>query len=306
MNSFFKNIFRFGWANFYRNKLLSFQVIFVMVVVVLTVTSLFLFKGLASYLIGEIEKRVDVVVSFKREASEEDILKVKEKLYSFSQDIENIDYISKDRALELFKEKHVNDPVYQQALNELQDNPLLASLNVKANNLKSYADITGFLEKNEDFASLINKISYNDTTHKQAIEKLILITNGVKQAGITIGVILSLLVILITFNTVKLSILSFKDEITTMKLVGASSRFVRGPFVIQIFICGIFSVAIADLIIFCGSFYLNNKISTWLSQFNILNYFQGNLLFLVAIQISIVIILGFISTWLASRKYLKI
>ncbi|MDD5146508.1 MAG: permease-like cell division protein FtsX [Candidatus Pacebacteria bacterium] len=306
MVSSLKSIIKFGWNGFSRNKLLSFQAIFIMAVVVLTTASLFLFKGLTNFLIEEIEKRVDIVVSFKREVPEEDILKVKEDLYNnLSGEVESVTYISKERALEVFKQKHANDPVYQKALEELQDNPLLPSLNIKASNLNGYANIANFL-KNEQFGNLVNRVSYNDETHRKSIEKLIIITSGVKKVGLGISIILGILVILITYNTVKLSIFSLRDEITTMRLVGASNMFIQGPFWVQTVICGIFAVTGADLLLFFGVFYLNSKLSEWLLQFNILNYFQESLLLLLGIQIGLVVVLGIFSTFLASRKYLKV
>lgn len=300
-----KSIFKFGWQGFLRNKMLSFQVIFIMAVVVLVISLLFLFRGMANYVITEIQKKVDVVVAFKREVSEEDILKVKEELYHFSSQIEDIDYISKEKALEAFIQQHGNDSLYQKALSELQDNPLRASLNIKSSNLSRYADVTNFLQE-QRFSNLVHKISYNDPLHKKAIERLIAITSGARKVGLALAAILGIFVVLITYNTVKLSIFSLKNELMTMRLVGANNAFIRGPFVFQVILCGFFAVLIANALVFLAISYLNEQATAWLLQFNSLNYFQDNLLLLLGIQLGVVAFLGFFSTVLASRKYLKV
>lgn len=300
-----KNIFRFGWESFSRSKMLSFQVIFIMAVVVLATSALYVFRGLSSHLISQVQKKVDVVVAFNREASEENILKVREELYGFSSGIENIDYVSKEQALEDFQLKHGEDPLYQKALQELQDNPLRASLNIKASSLSCYADVAVFLQA-ERFNNLVYKVSYNDPLHKRAIERLISISSGVKNSGLIASIILAVLMVLITFNTVKLSIFSLKSEIATMRLVGASNMLIRGPFIVHVLLCGLFAIVITNILFFLTLLYLNEKTGVWLMHFNVINYFQDSLLVLLGLQLGIILVFGIFSTALAVRKYLKV
>lgn len=298
-----KRIFKFGWKGFLRNKGLSSQVIFIVTVAVLVVTSLFLFQELSSFLIARAQEKVDISVYFKKETSEENILETKEGLYKFSEQIEEVRYISREKAQEIFLQKHKEDPLYLQALHELGENPFLASLEIKAKGPAFYAQISNFLVEGP-FGNLIEKVSYYES--EKVINRLFALTDNIKTAGILLSLILGILVVLITFNTVRLTIFASKDEIATMRLVGASNWFIRGPFLVQSLLYGIFAVLIADLIFFGSLNFLNSRLESWLLSFSLLNYFQENFLFLVSLQIVFAFALGIFSTLLAVRKYLKV
>jgi len=127
-----------------------------------------------------------------------------------------------------------------------------------------------------------------------------------KKGGIVLSVILALLIALITFNTVKLTIGSFKEEISTMRLVGASNWFIRGPFLIQGLLYGIISVLIVDIVLFSVLYFLNPKLGNWFLDFNLLNYFKTNFFLLVSVQFIFSVILGVFSSFIAVHRYLKI
>jgi len=299
-----KHILKFGLQNFWRNKGLSFGVIFIMTVAVLTVTSLFLFRGLSSFLISEVQKKVDVSVYFKKDVPEQKIFKVKEELLrQFSDQIKKIDYISREKAQEIFLKKHKDDSLYLKALEEVGENPFLASLSIKAKNPAQYAKISSFLQE-DSFKNSIKKISYYQ--NKKVIDKLFSFSQNIKTAGIILSLILGSLVVLITLNTVKLTIFAQREEIATMRLVGAANWFIRGPFFFQGFLYGIFAVLISNLIFFITLSFLSFKLENWLLGFNLLNYFRSNFLFLILIQFSFAFILGIFSSFIAVRKYLKI
>jgi len=298
-----KRIFKFGWQGFLRHKGLSSQVIFIMTIAVLVIISLFLFQGLSEFLIAEAQKKVDISVYFKKDTSEDSILEVKQGLYKFSTAIEDIRYVSRAQAQEIFLQKHQDDSLYLEALEEIGENPFLASLNIRTKDPTFYAQISNYLVEGP-FKNLVEKVSYYQ--NRKVIIRLFSIINNVKTAGIVLSLILGILVILITFNTVKLTIFSSRDEIATMRLVGASNWFIRGPFLVQSVIYAILAVGIASLIFFTGLSFLNSKLQTWLLDFNFLSFFQENFLSLLLIQFVFAFGLGVASFLLAVRKYLKV
>ena len=298
-----KRIIKFGWQSFFRNKGLSLQVIFIMTVAVFVLTSFFIFNELGNFLIARAQEKVDISVYFKKEAPEEEILAVKEGLSKFSKEIESVNYVSKTRAQEIFLEKHKNDSLYIAALEEVGDNPFLASLNIKAKNPIFYAQISDFLTKGP-FENLVERVSYYES--EGAINKLFTLTSGIKKTGIFLSIFLTILVFLITFNTVKLTIFSFKEEIATMRLVGASNWFIRGPFLIQGFLYGLISVLIIDILFFSSLSFLSKDFQSWLSGFNLLRYFKDNFLAISIWQILFAFVLGVVSSFFAVRKYLKV
>ncbi len=298
-----KRIVRFGWQSALRNKGLSLQVVFIMSFAVLVFTSLFIFRDLGNFLIAEAEKRVDVSVYFKKEALEEDILVVKKELSDFSEEVEEVSYVSKEEAREIFLEKHKDDPLYLNALEEVGDNPFLPSLNIKSKNPLFYAQVSEFLTEGP-YKNLVEKVSYFQ--NKAVIDKLFALVSNIKKAGIIFGLLLIVLVFLITFNTVKLTIFALREEIATMRLVGASNWFIRGPFLIQGVLYGIASIFVIDVLFFLFFEFFSSGLQMWFFNFDFLNHFQQNFLLLFVCQIVFAVLVGLLSSFWAVKKYLKV
>lgn len=297
-----KRIFKFAWQGFWRNKGLGFGVIFIMAIAVFLVTSLFIFTKLSTSLLSQFQEKVDVSVYFKKEVSEEEILVLRDSLLEMPLNIQKIDYISKEKALEIFRARHQKDPFYLEALETVGANPFLASLGIRAPGAEDYAKIAEFLE-GDDFNEIIAKISYHQD--KRVIERLFSFMADIKTLGIVLAALLLILVVLLIFSTLKLTISTLKDEIVTMRLVGASNFFIQGPFVLQGFLYGIFAVLIVDAIFWLGLPLLNPKVQAWFLDVDLLALFQNNFPVILALQIGLVIILGAIASFSAIRKYLK-
>lgn len=302
MLTIFKRILKFGFLGFWRNKSLSLQVIFIMGVVVFAITFIFLFEQVGNFLINQSEKKVDISVYFKKDVSEETMLNLKQELITLTDKVKSVDYISKQEANEIFIERHKDDKFYLEALSQVQEEPFLASLNIKAFSSNHYAFIDEFL-KNKESENIIEKVSYSK--NKEVIDQLFYITSNVKKAGLVGGIAIALLVILITFNTIKLTILSMKDEITTSRLVGASNWFIRGPFLVQSILYALVSVIVFDIIFVGFVVFVNSKMQTLFLDFNLVSVLKSNGAYLFLAQLIFAIFLGAVSSLLAARRYLK-
>lgn len=299
----FKKILKFGWKNFIRDKGLSLQAIFIFFAGVLICTSLFFFGKAGAYLISQVQEKIDVAVYFKGDTKEQDILAVKNKLLDFVDQVSEIDYISQAKALETFTKNHSQDQIYLKALAEIEDNPLLASLNIKAKEPGQYAQISEFLAKS-DIGEMINSISYYK--NKDLVDRVFSIIHNVKMAGFGAILILVFLVAVIIFNVIKLSIISAKDEIATMRIVGASNWFIRGPFWAQVIISVSFSVVAVDVLFFLFFLFYSSSLSSWFSNIDFLSFFLNNIGLIFLAQIFSASLLGVFSASMAMRKYLKI
>jgi cell division transport system permease protein len=298
-----KRVLKFGFQSLWRNKGLSFQVVFTMMVAIFVFTSLFIFKELGVFMIQKAQEKVDISVYFKKDTGEDEILNIKKELARFSNEIEKVTYISQEKAQEVFLEKHKNDPLYLSALEEVGGNPFLPSLNIKAKDPVFYAQISEFLNQ-APFKDLIEHVSYYQSS--QLIDKLLSLIRGVKKAGLVAALVSILLVLLLTFNTIKLSIFAFRDEISTMRLVGASNRFIRGPFLVQGFLYGIISLVFVDVLIIIGAYFFNEGVKSWLFNFDLFQHIKANFTQILLWQFVFASLLGTISSFFAVRKYLKI
>ncbi len=296
-----KRIIIFGWKNFCNNIEPSITTCFILVVVIFFITSLFLLKGVSEHLISSIREKADITIFLKEDLLEEDILKLKEELVKMPE-VKEVEYVSKEQALEKFTKKHKDEPEIMRALG-LFNNPLPSSLNIKAFEAAQYPALVSFLE-NSSFSNLIEEVDYPQ--RKLVIERIFGITEAVKKAGIITSLILAIIAILVAFNTVRLAIYNSREEIKIQRLVGASNWFVRGPFIVQGIIAGFFSVVFSFFMILGILYFLSPKIGFFLSGFDLLNYFFINLSTIILIQLATGLGLGVISSYIATRKYLEV
>ncbi len=300
----FKRIFNFALQDFSRNKGISIAAIFVLVVTIMIVTGLFFFHGLSQFLISEIQDRIDITAYFKDDVEEQNILTVRDEILKMSPNIKSVEYVSKDQAMQVFNEKHKDNAVLVRALEEVGTNPFLPSLNITTNgDPVQYAEVSNVLQT-ANFSKFIEKVDFSQK--KATIEKVFSITSNINSFGIALSIILVILAMLVVFNTIKLAVDSSKEEISTMRIVGASDWFVRGPFIIQGAIYGFIACIISLLISGIFAYFLSPKIGVILPGFSAFGYFLSNIWILILIQLIFGIGVGVISSFIVVKKYLEV
>jgi len=273
-----------------------------MVIVISLATLLFLLSPVSKILIADIEEKVDISVYFKEDVSSEYILEVESEISKIPE-VKDVEYISKDQALEKFIERHKDDPVLMESLTELGSNPFLASLNVRAWDPSQYEQVVNLLEASS-FRNLIDKVDYHE--RKPVIEKVFSTVSGLNRIGVFFSIVFAVIAVLIAFSTIRIAIYNSGEEISIMRLVGASNWFVRGPFLIQGIIIGFIAVLITLLITFGLCYGFDARIKTIAPDISIYSIFVSNFFLLFLIQLATGIGLGIISSYIAVRKYLKI
>jgi len=302
MSTSLKRIFKSGWLSFSQNRGSALATIFIIAIPIFLITWLFLLNLTFQFLISELQKKVDISVYFKEDILEEEILKTQSELSKISE-VKNVKYVSKEEALENFIKRHKDNPVLMESLKEVGDNPFLASLNIKAWQFNQYQAVANFLEKSP-FRNLIEKVDYYQ--RKPVIERIFSLTSGINKAGLALSLVLSIVAILVVFNTIRLAIINQKEEISIQRLVGASNWFIQGPFLVQGVIAGILATLVTLLITGFGCYFLSPKMEMLFPGLNIFNYLSSNFGILLLIQLTTGIGLGVISSLIAIRKYLKV
>jgi len=302
MLTLLKRIFKSGWLNFSRDGALIAANIFIMAMVISAITSLFLFKNVSQVLISRLQEKVDISVYFKYETSEDEILKAKEEIGKIPE-VKEVKYISKETAFENFTERHEDNPVLMESLEEVGVNPFLASLNIQSFKASQYEAVANFLE-NANFKNLIEKVDYYE--RKPVIERIFSLTSNLNIAGIAFSIILAIVAMLVAFNTVRLAIYNSKEEIKIQRLVGASNWFIRGPFLVQGTIVGFFAVLICLLIFVLMCWGFNSKIEMLMPGLNFFGLFISNFWIILLIQLATGIGLGIVSSLIATRRYLEV
>jgi cell division transport system permease protein len=293
---------KYGFQSFWRNSSLSIATIVVMVLALLLFNGLTMFDVLTKTATDSLRDKIDIAVYFKVAAPEDDILKIEKALEQLPE-VKSVQYISRDKALEIFKENHKDDPTISQALQELSANPLRASVNIKANDTKDYPIIASYLE-NDNFKTIVEKITY--AQNQKAIERLNKIIDTVNKVGLVLAIFIAIAACLVAFNTIRLAIYSNREEIAIMRLVGGSNTFIKGPYIVNGILYGVFGAILTMLIAAPAINFASPYFAAIIPEVNIEVYFYSNLLQLFGYLILAGCGLGIISSWIAIRRYLKV
>jgi len=294
-----------GYRNFTRSGFTSLSSILVMTITLFVITSLiFIQAGLNSSL-DDIKEKVDVTVYFVSDADEESIKDIEEALRNLPE-VKDVSYTSQNQALVEFRERHSNDYLTLQALDELDENPLGASLNIKASDPSQYESISKYFESEGTLSkgalTIIDKIDYHQ--NKVVIDRLTSIISGAQRLGFAVSLILVIISIIITLNTIRLIIYMSKEEINVMKLVGAGGKYIRGPFVVSGIIVGIIASLVTIIVFLPVSIWLGNQMSDFLG-INLFSYYKSNFFQLFIIMLGSGIAIGSVSSFFAIHRYLR-
>ncbi|MCI0533116.1 permease-like cell division protein FtsX, partial [bacterium] len=256
--------------------------------------------------LAELKDKVDVNIYFTLDAPEEEIFGLKQSLESLPA-VAYVSYTSRDQALESFEEKHADDYTTLQALEELDGNPLPASLNIKAKEASQYETIARFLEdKNalmEGDEKIVEKVTYYQ--NKTAIDKLASIIAGAERLGLAITFTLIAISILITFNTIRLAIYTSRQEISIMKLMGAGNAYIRGPFIVEGIMYGAISALAAMALFYPVTLWIGDATAKFFSGINVHAYYIDHLISIFGSTLLAGIFLGAVSSAIAVSKYLN-
>lgn len=302
-----ERIFKTGAINFWRNIWLSIAAIAMMVITLTILLFAVVANATFSHTISEITSHIDVSIYLKDSVSSQQ----KDMLISQLKKVDNVKsvtYVSKAEALKTYEAQNANNANLLAAISQTE-NPLPASLNVKPidpNNLQAIKD---FLDKPAILALQSDPTSYSGD-RKAAIDKITSATHFFQQAGVAGIVVFVFISMLIIFNTIRMAIFNRRDELVIMRLLGASTAFIRGPFVVETMLYGLVAALIslgAVAAIFAVASQTLQASSLGLLDINYSsNYFTSRLWQILTIQILAGILIGAASSMIATRRYLKL
>ena len=312
-----KRIARAGFVNFWRNGFLSFAAVVVITLSLSAFGGLVFASAFGKSLLTDVKDKVDINVYFTLTAQENDILALKKEIQTLPE-VSSVDYVSSDQALSTFKDKWQNNALIMQGLDEAGGNPFPAALNIKAKDPGQYGNIANYLTskntQDQNGSSIIDKINYQE--NKLVIDRLTAIIPTVEESGLIIALLFVLVAVIIVWNTIRLIIYTARDEISVMKLVGASNVYVRGPFVISGIMYGVVSAVITLILMAVFAYWSDAFVlklagvdvaSNFSLIVNVLSaYFVANFAQIFVLIMGSGIVLGGVSSYVAARRYLRV
>ena len=303
-----KRIIIAGFTGFYRNRTVSLSSILILAVTLSIIASLMMFRVVFDYTTASIKSKVDVGVYLKKDTDPDEIASTMSTIKSIP-NVKSVILETREQALEKYKLSHQNDAVTLQALELLGSNPFGANISITATDPTYYEGIVNTIQSTfsvgqSSSTSPVEKVNYMEL--KESIDRLNEIISWVNKIGYWLTIIFVIMSAMIVYNTVRLAIFVFRDEINVMKLVGASNAYIRGPFIVESALYGLISTVLTVVLFYPITSWITQKTSVFLEGLSLSQYYTSNVfsIFFVLL-IGSVIICG-VSSFFAVRKYLKV
>ncbi|MBL8031824.1 MAG: FtsX-like permease family protein [Candidatus Doudnabacteria bacterium] len=256
--------------------------------------------------VQQITEKIDVSVYLKDSVTDD-------QAKEFVRDIEkqsNVDsviYLNKQAALRAFIAQNANNQKLLQAVSET-DNPLPATIKIKPRDLNKLDQIRSYVTQPRWQKLQSDPVSDNGE-RRQTIDKITHATNILREAGIVAVAVFALISVLIIFNTIQMAIFNRRDELQIMRLLGASTGYIRGPFVVETVIYGVISAIISILLI--NALFITASSSLQATSLGLLDisysqqFFEEYYWRLLLMQLALGILIGAASSVIATQRYLK-
>jgi len=299
----FLRVIKFSLQDMARNIWLTLVTLLILVLALFSANLLLTVKVLSAATVSAVKDKIDISLYLKTDAAEEKISALRSKISGLGQ-VKEVNYISKQTAVASFKDKHKNDPEILQALLELGKNPLSPSLIIKPRDVNNYEDLITTLNKIDD--EIIESRNFDD--HKAMLAAVDNITRKASQIGLAISSLFVLITILVVYNAVRVAIYTHRREIGIMKLVGASTWFIRGPYLISGIIYACLGVAIIILLLYPFLSLIQPYLGAFFSGFevNLLDYYNHNFFLIFGLEFLAATLVNFLASLVAVGKYSKV
>lgn len=285
--------FKTAWNNIRRSPYQAIAAILVMMLTFLVISSLSFILFGSSKIVSYFEGKPQVTAFFKNEAKQSDIDTLKTQLKSNSK-VSNIKFVSKQEALKIYQEQNKNDPLL---LDLVTADILPSSLEISTVKIEDLSSISEMLKS----SSIVEEVIFQ----KDIVSTLTSWTNALRKIGISIVVVLSFTSIFIMVTIIGVKVAAKREDITIMRLIGATGWYIRWPFIFE----GIFYGAMGAVLGWGIA-----SISVWLATPFLSSFLHGIpilpvpiifLSLLLVAELLLAIFLGSISSFWAVLRYLK-
>lgn len=285
--------FSTAWRNIRRSPYQALAAILIMTLTFLVVSFfIFLLFG-SSKIVNYFESKPQVTAFFKDDASQQDINTLGNSL-SQSGQVASIKYISKQQALDIYKQQNKNDPLL---LDLVTADVLPASFEISTVKIEDLGPVSAALQK----SSIVSEVIYQ----KDVVAALTTWTNAIRKLGIGLIILLSLVSIFIMVTIIGIKISHKKEDIEIMRLIGATSWYIRWPFIIEGVFYGVIGALIGWSIAASTLLYSTSFLESFLKGIPVLPVRLLDLAILLLLEVALAMLLGVISSFLAVFRYLK-
>jgi cell division transport system permease protein len=294
---------KFAFKSFWRNIWLSIATVSVIILTLISVSFLGFLNIITSESVESVKERIDISVYFKPEVTPHEVKGIQEKLSTF-REVKNIKYVSREDSLNLLKETYKDDVLVIESLEELGVNPLGDTLIIKAHDLSHYPVILDLLDRSQ-YRGLIEDKDYKD--NQSFLNKIYTVTGKIKRFGLIASIVFASIAILVVFNTLRIAIYTHSEEISIMKLVGASNAFIRAPFLIEAVLYAAIGTVLTLLLLYPMLTLIDPYIISFFEgTFSLTAFYMSNIVVFGSYQFVGILTLTMLASFLAVGRYLDV
>jgi len=296
-------VIKFSFQDIARNIWLTIVTITILLLVLFSINTLSIVRVISDNASQAIKEKINISLYLKAESSDPEIMALRDKISS-SDRVKSVSYISRQSALDDFREKYKNNQEVLAALKELGRNPLSPSLTIMPQDLENSNLLINELKALD--SPIIESRDFSDNT--VILEKINNITKRVNEIGLFIIIIFILTSLLVVYNAIRVAIYTHRQEIEIMRLVGASNMFIYMPYIVSAFVYALISILIVISVFYPFLSILQPYLEVFFTGYNvnILSYFVDNFLVIFGIQFLIILLINILATLFAVRKYARV
>ncbi len=302
----FMRVVKTGMLNFVRNAWLSIAAMAVMTITLCIILFSFIANITLTNTITQITDKIDISVYLKDEVDQATADKLIGDVEGLP-NVKSVEFVTKEQALEDYRKANENNIDLLLAISQT-DNPLPASLRIKPVDVNKIEEIKNYVEQPEVKELQSDETSYS-AERREAIDNITSTANLLQRAGVVGIVLFTAVSMLIIFNTIQMAIFNRREELKIMRLLGASTSYIRGPFIVETVIYGIVSAVIAVSVSASVLSLATNPsfivVTAFVDIQSVYNYFNENFLLILTGQMALGILIGAVSSYIATRRYLK-
>jgi len=240
--------FREALLSFRRSALMSMATILSITTILIIVGMFLLIYINSSLFLKNLESQLEIVVYLEDNISKAELNNLKSNITSID-GIKEVKFLSKEEAYQRLS-KDLGEQ--KDILSAIEVNPLPASFEIQIKDPKMIEQIANQIAKFEK----VEEVEYG----RETAERLLNFTYLFRRAGILLLALLIFASILIISNIIKITVYARRNEIEIMSLAGATSWFIKWPFIIEGFLQGLISAILSIIILYNFYFFAINKV----------------------------------------------
>lgn len=234
-----------AWQGLWRNPAMSVASTLTVALMLVLATFFAITNRGLQQAVALLEQKVELVLYLEDSARPTEILALKSRIEA-DPAVQSVAFISKEQAIERLRQ--ATERSRDLALGELDNNPLPASLEVKLARAQEAGRLASTLRREEGLG-VVSEIVDNPAV----VDNLLTITRVLSIGGIAVLVMMLLVTLFVIVNTIRIAVTARRDEIEIMRLVGASDRLIRWPFILEGMLVGAFGAVLALTAIGAGA-----------------------------------------------------